>query len=163
MHRFGIALAVITAGAVGYALGGGRLAIPASAAARDQGNALLAIDRDFDQATSSKGLEGWMSYMAGDGIVMPDGQKMAVGEAAVRKTMAEAFTTPGFALRWEPVDGGSSGSLGYTCGLYKTTRPGPDGGPPVVSYGKYLTVWKKQGGQWKVAVDIGNSSPPPLK
>jgi ketosteroid isomerase-like protein len=32
----------------------------------------------------------------------------------------------------------------------------------VASYGKYVTIWKKQrSGAWRVALDIGNASPAP--
>lgn len=35
-------------------------------------------------------------------------------------------------------------------------------GKPVVAYGKYNTIWKKQrDGTWKVVLDMGNSSPEP--
>ena len=64
-------------------------------------------------------------------------------------------------MRWEPVDGGVSGDLGYTYGVSKVLRARADG-KPAVSYGKYATIWQKQRDRsWKVIVDIGNSSPAP--
>ncbi len=163
MSRINVLFAVLAAGLAGYILGAGRFEVPASAASRDQGSALVANDRAFDQATSTNGVEGWMSFMADDAILMPAGKDMVIGADAIRKNMTQSFTTPGYALRWEPMEGASSGMLGYTYGIYKSTMPRAGGGPPAVSYGKYLTLWKKQGGDWKVAVDIGNSSPAPAK
>jgi ketosteroid isomerase-like protein len=60
-----------------------------------------------------------------------------------------------------PIDAYVSGDLGYTYGVWKSSRPGEDG-KPEVSYGKYVTIWRKQhNGVWRLALDIGNSSPAP--
>jgi ketosteroid isomerase-like protein len=64
-------------------------------------------------------------------------------------------------MRWEPVDAAASGDLGYTYGISKVTRSGANGKPQIL-YGKYVTIWHKQRDRsWKIAVDIGNASPPP--
>jgi ketosteroid isomerase-like protein len=55
----------------------------------------------------------------------------------------------------------ASGDLGYTYGNYILKSKNKEG-KVVASYGKYMSVWKKQkDGSWKVAVDMGNSSPEP--
>lgn len=132
-----------------------------ASAARDPVRELLEADRAFDAATSSQGLEGWVAAFAPDAIMMPAGQNMIVGEKAIHEFVSKAFSSPGFAMRWEPVDAGASGDLGYTYGVSKTTRQGANG-KPAVAYGKYLTIWRKQRDRsWKVALDIGNASPPP--
>ena len=54
-----------------------------------------------------------------------------------------------------------SGDLGYTYGNYVFISKDKDG-KIVASYGKYMSVWKKQkDGSWKVVVDMGNASPDP--
>ena len=51
--------------------------------------------------------------------------------------------------------------VGYTRGSYVFRANGPDG-KPQISYGKYVTIWRKQAdGEWKFVLDIGNHSPPP--
>jgi len=58
-------------------------------------------------------------------------------------------------------DMAASGDLGYTYGTYVFTSKNKEG-KLVASYGKYTSIWKKQkDGQWKVVVDMGNSSPEP--
>ncbi|PYX88395.1 MAG: nuclear transport factor 2 family protein, partial [Acidobacteria bacterium] len=53
----------------------------------------------------------------------------------------------------------ASGDLGYTYGTFEFRAKDKDG-HPIVRYGKYATVWKKQkDGTWKVAMDMGNSAP----
>jgi ketosteroid isomerase-like protein len=147
--------AALGAAAVGYWAGAWR-----AEAARDEHEALMQLDRDFDQMTSKGGSEVWVSFFADDGIMMPQGGSMAVGRDAIRKAITETFAAPGYSLRWEPVDAAVSGPMGYTYGLYKASRQDASG-KPVTSYGKYVTIWKRQRDGWKVAVDIGNASPPP--
>lgn len=144
---------VLAALAAGFVTGGW--------AARDERDELMQVDREFDEATARGGAEAWTSYFAPDGIMMPAGEPMVVGKAAVRAAAEKRFSSPNFVLRWEPVGAEVSGRLGYTYGLYRTRRLGPNG-EAVDGYGKYLTVWKKQrDGAWQVAVDCGNTNPPP--
>lgn len=160
MQRVRIGLALIAACLAGYVAGSwnGNVAL----AARDSSKDLMATDREFDSSTAANGVEGWVSHFAADGIMMPDGGPLVVGQDAIREAMSKAFT-PGFSIRWEPIDSGVSGDLGYTYGVSKMVRLGADG-QPTASWGKYVTIWRKQADRtWKVAIDMGNSSPPPVK
>ena len=69
-------------------------------------------------------------------------------------TVFLADTTQSFT--WEPIfaDVAADGSLGFTYGDWNTTNLSTDS---VTSMGRYLTVWKKQDGVWKVTADIGNN------
>jgi ketosteroid isomerase-like protein len=130
-------------------------------AARDPAQELLEADRAFDSETAQNGVSGWVSHFASDGIMMPAGSGIVAGRDAIRKFMATALESPGFSMRWEPIDAAASGDLGYTYGVSKTIRTGADN-QPSVSYGKYVTIWRKQHDRsWKVVLDIGNASPPP--
>ncbi len=147
------------AAAGGYLVGSRRTIVVE--AARDQRQALLQADRDFDDATAKGGSAAWASYFTDDGLMMPAGGDMIVGRDKIQKAMSEVFSSPGYSLRWEPMDAASSGNLGYTYGVFKTTRTGADG-KPFTSYGKYVTIWRNErGAGWKIAVDIGNASPTP--
>lgn len=157
MRGLGSAAAVVSALVIGFIAGA------AASGARDQRKVLMETDRDFDLATANNGAEGWTSYFAEDGIMMPAGGEIVAGKKAIRELMESRLATPGYSLRWEPIDADVSGDLGYTYGVAKFSRTGKDG-KPEVSYGKYVTIWKKQRDRsWKVAVDIGNSSPPPKR
>jgi len=66
-------------------------------------------------------------------------------------------------LTWIPVgaDISASGDLGYTYGTWEFHTKDKDG-KPAVDYGNYTSIWKKQkDGNWKVALDMGNSRPAP--
>jgi ketosteroid isomerase-like protein len=149
-NRIVVALLMLAAAGAGYLVG-----------ARDERQTLLQTDRNFDAATAKGGAPAWASFFAGEGVMMPAGGDPVIGRDKIEKAMSGAFSTPGFSLRWEPVDGATSGDLGYTRGTYQSTRIDTEG-KPVPSYGKYVTIWRRErGGEWKAIVDIGNASPAP--
>ena len=156
--RGSVTAALVLAGALAAGLAAGR--IPGLRGAGDQRKALMAVDRDFDEATARDGVEGWVSFFADDGIMMPAGQGLVVGKTAIRRFVEPYMGKPGFMQHWEPMDAEVSGDLGYTYGVFKVTRKGQNG-QGESTYGKYVTVWRKQGKTWKVALDIGNASPAP--
>ncbi|MCC6369353.1 MAG: DUF4440 domain-containing protein [Bryobacterales bacterium] len=132
-----------------------------AASPKKQAAALEAIkkaDRDFCEATKARGLDGWMSFFAGDATAFPAGKPFISGREKLREFYAGMFATPEFSLTWEPVkaDMAASADLGYTIGVAEVKYRGKDG-LMVQRPTKYLTVWKKQaGGSWKVAADLGN-------
>lgn len=123
---------------------------------------LIAADEAFARTAEELGLaEAFASWAAPDATMMPVDQKPVTGRDEVRKQFAD-FPAD-MTLSWKPfkADIAKSGDLGYTLGTYELKRRGA-GGEPVVSHGKYCSVWKKQAdGSWKWVVDIGNSSPAP--
>ena len=123
---------------------------------------LMATDNAFGRATAARGIDGWMAYVADDGVFMPDGTDPVRGKDAIRAFYTPAFARPGYSLTWRPTDAdvARSGDLGYTFGVYESRRTDRDG-KRVTSHGKYVTIWKKQpDGSWKAVIDIGNSGPP---
>ncbi len=119
---------------------------------------LLQTDRDFAAASLEYGAaEAFGRYMADDAMQMPAGAHPVFGREEIFKNMEGEYT-----LEWEPQDGdvSASGEIGWTWGQSKITWT-DDNGEEQVSYGKYLNVWKRVEGQWKVEVDIGNKSPEP--
>ena len=113
---------------------------------------LVKMEAAFEQATLERGLDGFMSFFAEDGVVLMPNIGPVKGRAAIRKTKEVGFSRPGFSLRWKPeyADIAASGDLGYTYGPYTLTFTGADG-KKVTRTGRYFTIWKKQqDGSWKV-------------
>jgi len=134
------------------------------ASAETDGSAKLrALEAEFVKATAEHGLDGFMSYFAEDASELGNGGGIVTGKANIRKSLEP--WGPDVNLTWTPVqaDMAASGDLGYTFGNYVFKAKDKDG-HPVVQYGKYATVWKKEkDGSWKVVMDMGNSSPDPVK
>ena len=120
--------------------------------------ALLRIENEFMKAAAEHGSQGYLSYYAEDAVEVPNGAAMLQGKPEIAKTMG-FLDSPDNHLTWVPVGAGiaGSGDLGYTYGTYEFRSKDKEG-KPVVSHGKYTTIWKKQkDGGWKVALDMGNS------
>lgn len=124
-------------------------------------NTLLALDREWSQAT--KDMNKFISYYAPDATAHPQGMPSATGSAAIMDAFMKVSSTPGFSLQWTPVraDVSAAGDVGYTVGTYEMSMNG------ATEKGKYVAVWKKQAdGTWKVKEDIFNADaagPPPSK
>ena len=53
-----------------------------------------------------------------------------------------------------------NGDLGSTWGFYRLVTT-DEAGNEVVSRGKYVSVWRRDGdGEWRYVIDIGNESSP---
>jgi ketosteroid isomerase-like protein len=64
-------------------------------------------------------------------------------------------------VTWEPyfVEMSASADLAYTLGKSQSTITSPSG-KKTVSYGHYVTIWKKQeDGSWKLVFDTGIQTP----
>jgi len=121
--------------------------------------ALLQADRDFNQATQEKRLDGWMQFMADD-VVLLHG-KPVVGKEAARAALTEEWNNPAHSLTWEPKHAElfKNGKFGYTSGRW-VYRDKNEKGESILLEGDYLTVWKMQAdGSWKVIFDGGAADP----
>jgi ketosteroid isomerase-like protein len=124
-----------------------------------KGDLLIKLEAEFAQAVAQQGQAGFVSYFAEDGVELDNG-----GGIVTKEDMRKEPAWPeGTSLTWTPVKAemAASGDLGYTYGNYIYKARNKEG-KIVTSYGKYMSVWKKQNdGSWKVVADMGNSSPEP--
>lgn len=126
---------------------------PAAEAAR-----LLKIDAEWaDAAAAGKDVDRIVSYWTDDALVVPPGQPVVEGKAAVRAFVTESLKIPGFRIHWvsEKVSFSPDGQLAYMRANNETTVPGPDG-KPMILRGRGVTVWRHEDGQWRCAIDIWN-------
>ena len=118
-------------------------------------DALMSADREWSQST--KDVDKFVSYYAADAVMYAPGMPLISGSTAIRDAYKGMSGSPGFSLQFTPTAANvaGSGDLGYTSGAYQMTMNG------ATDKGKYVTVWTKEGGQWKVSQDIFNSDMPP--
>ena len=120
---------------------------------------LIQLEANFAADVARQGHGAFLNYVADDGVEVVDGGGFDTKEAMRKRAPWPEGTT----LTWTPIKAemAASGDLGYTYGTYVYTAKNKEG-KVVVNYGKYTSIWKKQkDGQWKVMVDMGNSSPDP--
>lgn len=126
--------------------------------------ALLQADMEWARvAAAGKDVEKILSYWSDDAIVYPPGVAAVSGKAAIRNYVSTSLKTPFFSISWKPAQAvvASSGDLGYTMGSNEITFADPKG-KVTRSQGRYLTVWRRNGGgPWKCVIDFWNESPFP--
>ncbi len=117
------------------------------------------VDR-WLQLVKAKDAAGIAALYAEDGAVMPPNAPIGKGRAAIQQTWASMMQTPGFDLTFVPeqIIVSSSGDMALDRGTYRLAVA-PNGSSQTDT-GKYVVVWRKIGGEWKVAADIFNSDLP---
>ena len=126
--------------------------------------AILKIDKEWASAASEgRDIERIVSFWADDATVFPPGFPAVVGKDAIRQYISESFKIPGFSVGWESTEVTISpnGDFAYAVGKNHFSFNDSDGNP-ITSYGKVVTVWRKEAdGSWKCVIDIWNEEPSP--
>jgi ketosteroid isomerase-like protein len=93
------------------------------------------------------------AFAAADAVTFHGSGELARGPEAIRQWLGGDES----AWSWRPVAGGGASDLGFTVGESVIT---PKGESP--SYGKYLTLWRREpGGAIRFIADGGNARPAP--
>jgi ketosteroid isomerase-like protein len=130
------------------------LLLPFNARAASAPPDLLQTDRDFAQAISQRGLEGWMSFMSENSVLsMWHYLQPVAGQAEIRKYMEMYFGIPGLVITLNPESAhlSPSGDAGYTSGTYEWVSPNAVCKCTNSFHGTYVTAWRLgPDGRWKV-------------
>ena len=104
---------------------------------------LLNRDRKFD----------FTSYASPDVRLYRAGNLPYIGKQAA----LEALSKTKGQIAWQPIGGDVSraGDLGYTHGTYELS----DDTKNVSERGSYVRIWQKQGGEWRIVMDVINVHP----
>lgn len=92
------------------------------------------------------------AFAAEDAVTFAGTGELNRGAAEIRLWLGDDTSR----WEWHPVTGGGAPDLGFTVGEAVITPPD---GPP--SYSKYLTLWRRAGGQTRYVADGGNARPAP--
>src|SRR5947208_12532937 len=82
-----------------------------------------------DVASAGKDVERIVSYWSDDAVVIPQGQPVVEGKAAIRAFVTSSLQIPGFKIHWvsEKATFSPDGKLAYLHGRNTMTVPGPSG------------------------------------
>jgi ketosteroid isomerase-like protein len=128
-----------------------------------EADSLMNLSREWSAKVASAPMNEWIDFWAEDAVMMPPGLPAVRGKAAIRQYVEAAGKLPGFQIRWEPESAfvSQSGDLAYMIERNVTTVNDPQGNP-VTTYGKVVTVWRKDAdGSWRNIVDMWNDAPRP--
>jgi ketosteroid isomerase-like protein len=101
-----------------------------------------------------------LSFFASEGVEMDPNSPTYIGPQAIREANKSwlsdttiLFKT--FTYTIDPIEVSASGDLGYARGTSRVKKTTPNG--PVEIRTKWVDIWKKIDGKWKVVVNISNS------
>jgi len=121
---------------------------------------LFDLEARFAKDVLERGGAGFADWFADDGVALGNGAAPLVGKVAIAR--GANWSPKDYELTWTPTDAmmGPSGDMGYTWGHYEG-RSKDANGNPVLTSGRYITMWRKQpDGAWKVVLDAGANEPP---
>jgi ketosteroid isomerase-like protein len=121
---------------------------------------LFDLEARFAKDVLERGGAGFADWFADDGVALGNGVAPLVGKVAIAK--GANWSPKDYELTWTPSDAmmGPSGDMGYTWGHFEG-RSKDANGNPVLTSGRYITMWRKQpDGAWKVVLDAGANEPP---
>jgi uncharacterized protein (TIGR02246 family) len=137
---------------------------PAPAAKADLASEEKAI-RDMDaswlKAAQGRDASGEAAVFASDGVAYRQHLDPLVGPAGFQAYAAKEVTdNPKRNVMWstDAIRIAESGDLAVQTGEYHFTGLGPKGDGE--DTGRFVTVWKKENGEWKVAHDISSTTMP---
>ncbi len=93
---------------------------------------------------------------------MPPNAPRVDGRGAIRGAWAGMLQLPNVSLTFAPTDIviAEAGDMAYDIGTYNLGLDGPDG--RIEDKGKYVVVWRKVNGEWRVMADIVNRDNPAM-
>ena len=122
--------------------------------------AIRAADGRWMEAAKARDAAAGAALIASDGLVYREHNDPMGPEAFQTFTAKEFADNPQMEITWttDKIQMAESGDLAVQTGEYHVMHLGPKGDGE--DKGRFVTVWKKTGGEWKVAQDIGSTTMP---
>jgi uncharacterized protein (TIGR02246 family) len=122
------------------------------------------MDATWLAAAAARDPAGEAAMFADDGLAYRDLAEPLSGPAAYQAYATKFYAdNPKSVTTWttRSIQVAASGDLAVQTGTFTETGGGPKGDKE--NRANFVTVWRKVGDQWKVAVDISQPIPPPAK
>ena len=133
------------------------LAVASSVSAQPPASPLLELPKRYQAAAKARDDAKVASFYAEEAVIMPPNAPHEKGRQAIQQYHERLFKeSPPFELTATPLTSETSGDLGYIQGEFVVKR---HGGGEV--RGKYVEVWKRIRGEWKILYDINNANHSP--
>jgi len=110
---------------------------------------------------NAKDTAGIAALFMTEGVLRSDTSEPAIGRAAIQASLDQDFAAnPSRVNAWgaDRILVAASGDLAVEFGSWNSTGGGADG--TVDDWGKYVTVLRKVGGEWKIDTDSAYSTKP---
>lgn len=133
-------------------------ALPASAADGVR-SAIEAANKKWEAAASRSDGPGVAALYTASGQLLPAQSDFVSGTEAISQFWQAVFNSGIKEVSFTTVEVEGHGNTAHEVGKYELR--GADG--KVLDHGKYVVIWKKEGGSWKLHRDIWTTSVVPAK
>jgi ketosteroid isomerase-like protein len=116
---------------------------------------LLDLEREWCRRVAARDVDWIVGKFASNGRQFPPGGAIVSGTAALREAWTGLACTDGMELSWEPTQAfvADSEDMAYVYGDARIKSPNGEN-----QQAKYVIVWVKERGEWKIAADIFNAN-----
>ena len=121
--------------------------------------AILAAEKVFVTAYNRHDAPALAALYTRDGEIMPPNSGVVKGARKLQALFKSFWDAGDTVMRLDTVEAKGFGDTAYEVGKY--TLSGDSG--KVNDRGKYIVIWRKVGGQWKLYRDIFNTNMPEKK
>ena len=120
--------------------------------------AIVDLDKAWIKAAQEKNVDKAVSFYADDAVVLPPGAPIATTPQQRRAVWQGLLSDPKTTIAFGRIrlEVAKSGDLAYDVG-WTEMRTTDAQGRTITQRGKYVVVWKKIDGRWKVVADIVNA------
>lgn len=119
-------------------------------------NEIKQADGRFAEIFSRGDAAGMAALYTEDGLLLPTGSDFVRGTRAIEEFWQGAMDAGVSQARLEPLEVEQHGDTAIEMGCYRLA----DAGGTVLDQGKYVVIWKRVEGIWKLRRDIWNTSQP---
>lgn len=122
--------------------------------------AIRANVADWNDFIAARDVAAVTALYAADGYIAPPAADLAQGHAEIEAVWTSLLALPELELTIRPTDVevARAGDMAYENGTF--TMSFAAGEQRLQDRGKYVVVWEKRDGEWKVVADVFNSSVP---
>src|ERR1043165_5300349 len=126
---------------------------PAEVNTLNEAKAVQTLSQEWLKAEIAKDIPKIMTYYAEDAMEMASNTPVIIGKEPIQKWYETWLRPDGVSMTFatEEVKVSASLDMAVERGTYHYIQNNADG--QIDDTGKYVTVWKKAKGEWKVAID----------
>jgi uncharacterized protein (TIGR02246 family) len=121
--------------------------------------AIEAANAQFSAAAAKGDGSGLAALYAADGQVLPAGSEVIQGTDAIQKFWQGALDSGIAGIGLKTLEVFAHGSTATEVGQYELR----DKAGKVLDHGKYIVVWRREGGKWKLLRDMFSTNVPTAK
>ena len=135
----------------------------ASIDTRAEADSIRMLEEQWSMAIKTSDVDKIVSFYASNAVTMSANKPISIGLESIRKAEESSFsdTTSIFktySSTLDTIEVSASGDLAYARGIDRVSQKTTKG--PGEEVGKWVDIWKKVDGKWKVVVSIWNNDKP---